>query len=321
MTGHLRTKPPAVVAFGGGHGLHASLSALRRITDRITAVVTVADDGGSSGRLRDEFDCLPPGDLRMAISALCGDDFDGRTWSEVLQIRFGGTGPLAGHALGNLLITGLWQETGDPVAGLDLLTRLLDARGRVLPMAAIPLEIEADIWDLNNELDDVVPLRGQARVASTRGQVQQIRLIPDAPPACSDVLQAVAEADFLILGPGSWFTSVVPHLMVPELCRAIIDSPAKRIVTMNLRPADETMGFSAARHIEVLAEHAPELRLDYVLADESFATDDKHLETYVTSLGGELVLADLAVRDGSPRHDHLRLGSSYAELLGLASRS
>ncbi|MGJ3507283.1 gluconeogenesis factor YvcK family protein [Enemella sp. A6] len=317
----LSHRPPSVVAFGGGHGLHASLSALRRITNQITAVVTVADDGGSSGKLREEFGCLPPGDLRMALSALCGDDWDGRTWADLLQIRFNGDGPLAGHAVGNLLIAALWQELGDPVSGLDLISRLLGARGRVLPMASIPLEIEADVWDLGHEHDDVTPLRGQARVATTRGQVREIRLIPDNPPACAEAVQAVCEADYLILGPGSWFTSVVPHLLVPELCRAIIESPAKRIVTMNLKPADETDGFTASQHIEVLADHAPELRLDWVLADESFAFNDRHLETFVTSLGGELVVADLAVRDGSPRHDHLRLGSAYAELLGLASRS
>ena len=100
---------PSVVAFGGGHGLASSLSALRRITDRFTAIVTVADDGGSSGRLRAELNCLPPGDLRMALAALCGDDESGRTWADVLQYRFTGAGPLADHAIGNLFIVGLWD--------------------------------------------------------------------------------------------------------------------------------------------------------------------------------------------------------------------
>ncbi|HLL62395.1 MAG TPA: 2-phospho-L-lactate transferase CofD family protein, partial [Propionibacteriaceae bacterium] len=134
---------PRVVAFGGGHGLAASLSALRRITDRLTAIVTVADDGGSSGRLRAELNCLPPGDLRMALAALCGDDESGRTWADVLQYRFAGDGALSGHAIGNLLIAGLWERLGDPVAGLDMVARLLGAEGRVLPMASVPLEIEA----------------------------------------------------------------------------------------------------------------------------------------------------------------------------------
>ena len=116
----------------------------------------MADDGGSSGRLRDELDCLPPGDLRMALAALCGDDESGRTWADVLQYRFAGYGPLGGHAIGNLLIAGLWERLGDPVAGLDMVARLLGAKGRVLPMAAVPLEIEADVIGLDPAQPDEV---------------------------------------------------------------------------------------------------------------------------------------------------------------------
>ncbi len=129
---------PAVVALGGGHGLAASLSALRLMTDRLTAVVTVADDGGSSGRLRHELDVLPPGDLRMALAALCDDSDWGHTWRDVLQHRFRSDGPLDQHAVGNLLIVALWELLGDPVAGLDWVGRLLGARGRVLPMSCRP---------------------------------------------------------------------------------------------------------------------------------------------------------------------------------------
>src|SRR5664279_6496795 len=135
---------PRITCLGGGHGLAASLSAARLVTDHLTAIVTVADDGGSSGRLRDEFDCLPPGDLRMALAALCDDDSEGRLWADVLQSRFAGDGPLAGHAIGNLLIAGLWQKLSDPVEGLDMVGQLLGVRGRVLPMSAVPLAIEAD---------------------------------------------------------------------------------------------------------------------------------------------------------------------------------
>ncbi len=130
----------SVVAFGGGHGLHASLSALRRVTNDLTAVVTVADNGGSSGRLRAEFDVLPPGDLRMALAALCRDDEWGNTWAEVLQHRLAGDGELRDHVVGNILIVGLWELLGDPVAGLDWIGRLLNAHGRVLPMSVTPDE-------------------------------------------------------------------------------------------------------------------------------------------------------------------------------------
>jgi uncharacterized cofD-like protein len=309
---------PRVVAFGGGHGLAASLSALRRVTDQLTAIVTVADDGGSSGRLRDELNCLPPGDLRMALAALCGDDESGRTWADVLQYRFDGNGALRGHAIGNLLIAGLWGQLGDPVAGLDMVGRLLGAEGRVLPMAAVPLDIEADVIGVDpDKPDEISKVRGQAKVATTPGEVAAVRLTPTDPPACPESVDVVMEADWIVLGPGSWFTSVIPHLLVPRLAAAIHGTEARRILTLNLVPADETAGFSAAKHIELLAEHAPDLRLDVVLADSRFAADDAHLPTWVDSLGARLVVADLAARDGTARHDPLRLASAYAEVMGI----
>ena len=125
------------------------------------------------------------------------------------------------------------------------------------------------------------------------------------------------EADWIVLGPGSWFTSVIPHLLVPKLAEAIHATAARRILTLNLEPSGETAGFSAAKHIELLADHAPDLRLDVVLADSGFAFDDPHLASRADSLGARLVVADLAARDGSPRHDPLRLASAYAEILGV----
>jgi uncharacterized cofD-like protein len=309
---------PKVVAFGGGHGLAASLSALRRVTDQLTAIVTVADDGGSSGRLRDELNCLPPGDLRMALAALCGDDESGRTWADVLQYRFHGDGPLSGHALGNLLIAGLWDRLGDPVAGLDMVANLLGAKGRVLPMASVPLEIEADVIGLDpDQPDEVCQVRGQARVATTPGEVCAVRLNPTDPPACVESVEVILDADWIVLGPGSWFTSVIPHLLVPKLADAIHRTGARRVLALNLEPAYETAGFSAAKHIQLLADHAPDLRLDVVLADSGFAAEDPHLPAWADSLGARLVFADLAARDGSPRHDPLRLGSAYAEVMGI----
>lgn len=307
---------PAVTALGGGHGLYASLSALRQVTDRLTAVVTVADDGGSSGRLREEFDGLPPGDLRMALAALCGSDRSGRQWADVLQSRFHSHGPLNGHAIGNLLIEGVWQNLGDAVAGLDMVGGLLEARGRVLPMSLTPLSIEADVVGLNPEApDEVVTLRGQSTVAKTRGQVRSVRLVPPNPPACAEAVAALRASDFIVLGPGSWFTSVIPHLLVPELADALISSQSRKVVTLNIAPSDETEGFSAVRHIELLIEHAPRLKLDVVIADRRFAEGDADLGRYLAELGAQLVVADVAMRDGSPRHDPLRLAAAYREVL------
>ncbi|MGV8908918.1 MAG: gluconeogenesis factor YvcK family protein [Propionicimonas sp.] len=313
------TAPPAVVAFGGGHGLSANLTALRKLTHRLTAVVTVADDGGSSGRLRAEFPILPPGDLRMALAALCGDDEVGRAWAEVLQSRFPGDGPLGGHSIGNLLIAGLWQQFADPVAGLDMVAAMLHVEGRVLPMAAVPLVIEADVIGADTDSpDEVTRVVGQEAVALATGDIRGIRVFPANPPAVPAALEAIRAADYLVLGPGSWYSSVIPHLLVPELAAAIGAARAKRILTLNLAPTeDETPAYTAARHLEVLAEHAPTLRLDVVVADPSFAAGDHHLVAYVASLGARLIVAPVRMRDGTPRHDPHLLASVYAGIMGL----
>jgi uncharacterized cofD-like protein len=300
-----------VVALGGGHGLAATLASLRRVTPDVTAVVTVADDGGSSGRLREELDALPPGDLRMALAALAGDDDWGRTWEALLQHRFGGDGPLAGHAVGNLIITGLTESTGDPVAALDLVARLLGCSGRVLPMSPVPLEICADVA---GRAEQVV---GQVAVATARGRVTAVHLRPEHPPACKQAVQAVEDADWVVFGPGSWFTSVLPHLLVPELRDALERTSARRLVALNLAPqTGETEGFSPQAYLEVLAEHAPALRIDVVLADEAMVVDTRALMAAAQSVGGRLVLAPLALGDGTPRHDPERLATAYAQIFG-----
>ena len=309
---------PRIVAFGGGHGLSATLMAVKRLTDQVTAVVTVADDGGSSGRLRQEFDCLPPGDLRMALAALTGDDTDGRLWADVLQSRFGGTGPLAGHAIGNLLIAGLWQSNPDPVVGLDRVGRLLDTRGRVLPMSSLPLVISADVAGVDpGKPDEVRQLSGQTRIAETDGVVLQVRLEPSDPPACPAAVTSIMEADYLIFGPGSWFTSVVPHLLVPDLAGAILQSPAKRICLLNLLADQETSGFTPSRHLKVLTDHCPRLTLDTVVADPRHANLDPELEAVARSLGARLMVSTVGMRDGSARHDPFLLAATLAVVMGL----
>ena len=309
--------PSRVVALGGGHGLAASLAALRHVVDDLTAVVTVADNGGSSGRLRREFGVLPPGDLRQALAALCGDDDWGRTWASVLQHRFASSGEMDQHAAGNLLIVTLWELLGDHVDGLDWVGRLLGAQGRVLPMAVTPLDIIATVQGADPSAPTTMStVRGQVEVASTHGRVVAVRLEPENPPACPEALAAVAAADWVVLGPGSWFTSVIPHLLVPELRTALVDSDARKIVTVNLEPqAGETDGFSPETHLEVLCAHAPELKLDVVLADRRSVVDHDQLDTVAASLGADLVVADLAVGDGTPRHDPEKLAIAYAGIL------
>lgn len=302
-----------VVALGGGHGLAASLQALRRVTDELTAVVTVADDGGSSGRLRRELGVLPPGDLRMALAALCGDDDWGQTWSRVAQHRFRSEGELHDHAVGNLLIVALWELLGDSVAGLDWVARLLGAHGRVLPMSVVPLDIEALV-----ELDDdegLATVRGQVAVATTPGRVVHIGLVPDRPPACREAVEAVLDADWVVLGPGSWFTSVIPHLLVPELAHALRTTTARRAVVLNLAAQPgETAGFAPETHLEVLAGHAPGLTLDAVLADRDAVPDPGALEQVAGSLGASMHLAALARDDEPDAHDPDRLAAAFRHL-------
>ncbi|MBO0774872.1 MAG: uridine diphosphate-N-acetylglucosamine-binding protein YvcK [Actinobacteria bacterium] len=308
---------PKVAALGGGHGLFASLSALRRVTRQLTAIVTVADDGGSSGKLRRDFGVLPPGDLRMALAALCGDDAWGTTWSRVVQHRFGGNGELGGHAVGNMLIVALWELLGDTTAGLDWVGRLLGAHGRVLPMASVPLDLAAEVEGADpRRPDEVTVVRGQAACAATTGRVRSVALDPPDPPACPEAVAAIRGADWVVLGPGSWFTSVLPHLLVPELADALITTPARRLVALNLVPQPgETHGFSPHTHLEVLLDHASQLRVDVVLADRTAAGGAAaELEKAAGLLGGRLVLAELAMRDGTPRHDPRQLAGAFAEI-------
>ncbi|MFC5379580.1 uridine diphosphate-N-acetylglucosamine-binding protein YvcK [Aquipuribacter nitratireducens] len=305
--------PVRVVALGGGHGLAASLAALRHVTEDVTAVVTVADDGGSSGRLREEFGVLPPGDLRMALAALCHDSQWGHLWRDVLQHRFSGDGPLAGHSVGNLLIVALWQLLDDPVDGLRVIGDLLGAQGRVLPMSDRPLTIEADVRDPANGVTGTV--RGQKEVATTAGRVGWVRLDPTDPPANPEAVRAVLEADWVVMGPGSWFTSVCPHLLVPELADALQRTTARRCVTLNLDPGtNETAGYRPEQLLEVLGAYAPGLTLDAVVADPAAVDDVDALAHAAGQLGANLVMRQVSWSDGTARHHPLRLAAAYADV-------
>jgi uncharacterized cofD-like protein len=305
-----------VVALGGGHGLAAALRALRHVTPELTAVVTVADSGGSSGRLRQQFGCLPPGDLRMALAALSGHDEWGLTWREVLQHRLGGQGELSGHALGNLLIVGLWEMwPGDPAVGLDFVAKLVGAEGRVLPMSTAPLDVEADITRLVDGEPWHTSVRGQEKVALARGQVDAVRLSPARPPACPEAVEAIRQADWVNLGPGSWYTSVIPHLLIPELAEAVLDPAVKRCVTLNLEgQAGETSGYSAADHLEALSRYAPGSRFEAVIADQAAPGGLGELEAVVERLGGRLLVRPVRQAADHAQHDSLRLAAVYREV-------
>jgi len=312
---------PAVVAFGGGHGLAASLAALRRLTTSLTAVVTVGDDGGSSGRLRTELGALPMGDLRMALAALAEPGGVPATWAELFQHRFGGPGPLAGHAVGNLVLTALAERTGSPVAALDLAADLLGVRGRVLPLSTAGIDIVADVAGLDPAAPDATSeVRGQAAVATTSGRVVGVRLAPDEPEPCAEAVAAVRAADVVVLGPGSLYTSMLPHLLVPGMREAITSSRARRVMVLNLAAQPgETAGYTPPAHLEALRRHVPGLCVDVVLADPTAVPEPEPLARAAAELGGRLHLAPVRV-PGAPVHDPARLAAAFRALLAVSPR-
>ena len=305
-----------VVALGGGHGLAATLTALRQITNELTAIVTVADNGGSSGRLREEFPIFPPGDLRMALAALCADDDWGRTWAEIMQHRFVSNGDLNGHAMGNLLLASMWNAGDDPVVALDRVGQLLKVIGRVLPMASVALDIEGTF----NTSTGRIVVRGQKEVATAKGHIESLRIIPEDPPARDEALAAIADADWITMGPGSWFSSVIPHLLVPAQLEALQNTSAQKILILNLDASshsqgDEFAGSTPEQHLEFFHRYAPGVRVDYCLVDQSVVRDAEALQLAASTLGGEIVVADIRKAPGSIHHDAQKLALHLGHIL------
>ncbi|MCB2411381.1 uridine diphosphate-N-acetylglucosamine-binding protein YvcK [Demequina sp. TTPB684] len=305
-------RPASVVALGGGHGLHASLSALRHVTDDLTAIVTVADDGGSSGRLREELGIVPPGDLRMALSALCEEGEWGRVWRDVLQTRFSTPGPLDGHALGNLLIAGLWERTGNVVEGLEWVARLLRAEGRVLPLAEEPLQISALVD--GGSVSSVA--YGQVAVATAGGRISALNIEPSHPRVPQVTLDAIAGASGVVLGPGSWYTSVLVHFLVEPVAQALVEAGSKTVLTLNIAHEDlETEGCDRVDDVRALRRLEPAFRPAVVLADVSHGRD-RALIAEIEQWGSRLVVHDMKRTDALDRHDVARLAEAYSQALG-----
>ena len=284
---------PEVVAIGGGHGLAATLRALATTTDRITAVVSVADDGGSSGRLRELLHIMPPGDLRKCLVALAEPD---SLLARAFAHRFSEE-ELAGHALGNLVIAGLMDAADDPVRGLDEAGRLLGARGRVLPATTEPVVLKAE--------SDGGPVAGQVAVMGTDG-INRVSLVPaDAhPPA--EVVDAIGSADLIVIGPGSLFTSVLAAIVVPGIRQALAATSARTVYVCNLRPqVPETAGFDVGMHVSALVAHG--VVPDVVLYDPvGLALGDPGVPVVERSL----------CRPNGLAHDPAKLAASLSGLLG-----
>jgi uncharacterized cofD-like protein len=281
------------VAIGGGHGLAATLRAVRVYTDQVTAVVSVADDGGSSGRLRELLHIIPPGDLRKCLIALAEPD-------SPLALAFGHRfteEELAGHSLGNLILAGLMDGSRDPVAALDEACRLLGVTGRVLPSTTEPVVLKAEA--------DCGQVTGQVAVNGT-DHIHRVSLVPADPPAPPAAVAALDRADQILLGPGSLFTSVLAAVAVPGIRDAVNRSGATRVYVCNLRPQDpETASFDVAMHVAALVAHG--VTIDHVVCDSSgIAVGDP---------GVPVVDVPLA-RPNGRAHDPAKLASTLADLLG-----
>ena len=291
----------SVVVIGGGHGCARSLAALRRLPVERTAVVSVADDGGSSGRLRRDLGVVALGDLRMALLALADDG----AVADVAGHRFG-QGELAGHSLGNLMLVALLERhAGDLNAALDAFGALVGAQGRVLPSTTELVDLLAQ-----TELGAVA---GQVAVA-TATRIRTVQLSPAAPAVGPGVVAAIEQADLVLLGPGSLFTSVLPNLLVPGVAAALQRTRAQVVLVGNLREqSGETEGMDLTDHVAALHRHVPQLRIDVLLADRALVGDGEALGRAVAASVGRVVVA--ALGDPSDGHDPTLLAAEVARLL------
>ena len=256
---------PKIVAVGGGTGLSTMLKGIKKLTNNITAVVTVGDDGGSSGRLRHEMGVLPPGDIRNCIAALADDE---DLVTKLFQYRFKTGEGLEGHSFGNLFLTALCSITGNMVRAVQESSKVLSIRGRVLPSTLDDMKLAA-------ELADGTIVRGESSIPETGKRIKRLFTEPANCKALPDVLQAIKEADLIILGPGSLYTSVIPNLLIKEISQAISKSQAKKIYVCNIMTQPgETTGYSASEHIKAILDHAgyPNM-IESVLVNNSLPDD------------------------------------------------
>lgn len=289
----MSSSAPRVVAVGGGHGLAATLRAVRLLTDRVTAVVSVADDGGSSGRLRSLLHIIPPGDLRNCLVALAEP---GSALATAFSLRYE-QDELAGHSLGNLILAGLFEVCPDPVSALDEAARLLGVRGRVLPSAVEPVTLKAE--SRSGSVDGQVAVMGTSALRS-------VSIVPTDPATSTAVAEALSVADLVLLGPGSLFTSVLAAVVVPDVLAAVNSSPGERVYLCNLHPQEpETSGFDVAAHVSALLDHG--VNLDRVICDS----------TQLPVGAVEIPVVDRPLsRANGLAHDPSRLAAALSDLLG-----
>jgi len=310
---------PAIVVIGGGTGLSVLLKGLKQYTSRITAMVTVSDDGGSSGRLRSELGVLPPGDIRNCLVALAETE---TLMNKVFQHRFLQGGSLQGHNLGNLLLVAMTEITGDFILAIREVSKVLAVRGKVLPATLEPVILGGIMADGNQVI-------GETAIRDYPASIKEIYLIPECGPL-PETLQAINEADAIIIGPGSLYTSIIPNLLVKGVIEAIADSRAPKFYISNIMTEEgETDNFTAADHLRVMQKHTGKQIIDYAVVN-SGKIDEERLKRYIeeeavpvrssldeiTKMGINIIERDLVSDTEVAWHDADKLARVILEKIG-----
>ena len=313
------THGPSITVVGGGTGLSTMLRGMKYITNNCTAVVTSGDDGGSSGRLRKELGIIPPGDLRNCMIALADQE---PLMERLMQYRFQGDTPLAGHCFGNLFIAAMAEAEGGMEAGLQATSQILKVRGRVVPSTLADIQLQA-------EMTDGTIVTGESKIPEVRKHIYRLKMLPEDAPAANDAVEAILESDVLIFGPGSLYTSVIPNLVVPGIRKAVLESKAIKIYICNvMTQPGETDGYGAYEHVRALIDHVGAQFLDYVIVnDEKISSAQllpykekgaKPVSPDVRKLGNlgiNVVPAHLISKKDLVRHDPVKLSRVLISLI------
>jgi len=314
-----RSRGPKVVAIGGGHGLSTLLRGLKEHTENITAIVTVADDGGSSGRLRQELGVLPPGDFRNCIAALADAE---PLMTQLFQYRFGKGAGLDGHTFGNLFITAMAEVTGNFERAILESSRVLAVRGRILPSTLENVTLCADLREEDESGEGLSRVEGESKIPKVGKPIERAFLEPERAMAYPEALHAILEADLILAGPGSLYTSVLPNLLVGDIVRALRASPALKVYICNVATQPgETDRFNVNDHVKALEDHVGRGVFKYVLANSNFNV--KPPPNWVSELvsfgdsplqGYQLIRADVIDPQNPWRHDSKKLAQILMDL-------
>ena len=303
---------PRIVAIGGGTGLSVLLSGLKEYTSNITAIVTVADDGGSSGRLRQQFDILPPGDIRNCLVALSDVP---TLMQDLFQFRFDTSSELSGHSFGNLFITAMTRVTGDFEKAIKETSKVLALKGQVIPSTLEKVNLIA-------YHSDGTVTEGEEKIPKAHKPISKVMLRPEHPTATADAIKAIKEAQLIVLGPGSLYTSIIPNLLIKEITQAIVDSGASKVYVCNaMTQPGETDQFKVSEHIKVLIKHSDPKVFEYCIVANTKQISESVLKRYtkekaypvtndlkeVENMGYRVIEDDIVVADGVVRHDSAKL--------------